>query len=45
MTAAIGVTVGLGAVGLAVLSTLLALIILAVATKVEELVQKKREEK
>jgi putative Mg2+ transporter-C (MgtC) family protein len=45
MTAAIGVTVGLGAVGLAVLSTLLALIILAVATKFEELVQKKRDEK
>jgi len=42
MTAAIGVTVGLGAVGIATLSTLLALIILALATKFEDFVQRKR---
>jgi putative Mg2+ transporter-C (MgtC) family protein len=44
MTAAIGVTVGLGALGIAILATILTLIILAVATKVEKFVQRKRDE-
>jgi len=39
MTAAIGVTVGLGAVGVAIIATVLALIILAVATRFESFVQ------
>lgn len=42
MTAAIGVTVGLGAVGLAAISTLLGLVILALATRFEDFVQRKR---
>jgi len=41
MTAAIGVTAGLGALGIAIIATLLALIILAVATRFENLVQTK----
>jgi putative Mg2+ transporter-C (MgtC) family protein len=44
MTAAIGVTIGLGALGIATLATILTLIILAVATKFEKFVQRKREE-
>jgi putative Mg2+ transporter-C (MgtC) family protein len=44
MTAAIGVSVGLGAIGIAILATILALIILAVATKFENFVQEKREQ-
>jgi putative Mg2+ transporter-C (MgtC) family protein len=43
MTAAIGVTAGLGAVGIAVVSTLLALIILAVAPPLEAFMQKRRD--
>jgi putative Mg2+ transporter-C (MgtC) family protein len=42
MTAAIGVTVGLGALGIAIIATILTLIILAVATKFEKFVQKQR---
>jgi len=42
MTAAIGVTVGLGALGIAIIATILTLIILAVATKFERFVQQKR---
>ena len=44
MTAAIGVTVGLGALGIAIIATLVTLIILAVATKFEKFVQRKRNE-
>ena len=44
MTAAIGVTIGLGALGIAILATVLTLVILAVATKFERFVQRKREE-
>jgi putative Mg2+ transporter-C (MgtC) family protein len=44
MTAAIGVTIGLGALGIAILATILTLIILAVATKFERFVQKKRDQ-
>jgi len=44
MTAAIGVTLGLGALGIAILATILTLIILAVARKFERFVQKKRDE-
>ena len=44
MTAAIGVTVGLGALGIAIIATILTLIILAVATKFERLVQQRRDE-
>jgi len=43
MTAAIGVTVGLGALGIALIITILTLIILAVAPKFEGLVQSKRD--
>lgn len=45
MTAAIGVTAGLGAVGIAVVSTLLALIILAVTPPLEAFMQKRRDSK
>src|SRR6476659_1110820 len=44
MTAAIGVTVGLGALGIAILATALTLIILAVATKIDKILQTEREE-
>jgi putative Mg2+ transporter-C (MgtC) family protein len=44
MTAAIGVTIGLGALGVAILATILTLIILAVARKFETFVQRKRDE-
>jgi len=44
MTAAIGVTIGLGALGIAIIATILTLIILAVATKFERFVQSKRDE-
>jgi len=43
MTAAIGITAGLGAVGIAIMSTVLALIILAVAQPLEDFVQKRRD--
>ena len=43
MTAAIGVTVGLGALGIAIIATILTLVILAVATKFEKFVQRQRE--
>lgn len=43
MTAAIGVTVGLGALGIAIITTILTLIILVVAIKVEKLVQHRRD--
>jgi putative Mg2+ transporter-C (MgtC) family protein len=43
MTAAIGVTVGLGALGIGIIATILTLIILAVATKFERFVQGKRD--
>jgi putative Mg2+ transporter-C (MgtC) family protein len=42
MTAAIGITVGLGAVGVALISTVLALVILALAQPIEDFVQKRR---
>lgn len=45
MTAAIGITVGLGAIGIAAMATLLALIILALAQPVEDFVQKRRDQK
>ena len=45
MTAAIGITVGLGAVGVALISTVLALIVLALAQPVEDFVQKRRGQK
>src|SRR5215510_8110434 len=44
MTAAIGVTVDLGALGIAIIATILTLIILAVATRFEKFVQRKRDE-
>ena len=44
MTAGIGVSVGLGAIGIAILATLLALIILAVATKFENVLQENRKQ-
>ena len=43
MTAAIGITVGLGAVGVGLMSTALALVILALAQPIEDLVQKRRD--
>ena len=45
MTAAIGITVGLGAVGIGLISTILALIILALAQPFEDFVQKRRKKK
>lgn len=45
MTAAIGVSIGLGAIGIAILATALTLIILAVATKLDKLLQAKRDER
>ena len=42
MTAAIGVAVGLGSLGVAILSTLFALVILAFAVQLEEYVEKRR---
>lgn len=45
MTAAIGVAVGLGSLGVAVLSTIFSLLILVFALPVENLVKKGREEK
>ena len=45
MTAAIGITVGLGAIAIAFMSTVLALIILALAQPFEEFMQKRRDEK
>lgn len=42
MTAAIGITSGLGAIGIAIMSTVLALVILALAQPVEDFVQKRR---
>jgi len=45
MTAAIGVTVGLGAVGLALMVTALALIVLALEKPLEELVRKDKDRK
>ena len=45
MTAAIGITVGLGAVGVALISTVLALVILALAQPVEDFVNKRRGQK
>jgi putative Mg2+ transporter-C (MgtC) family protein len=43
MTAAIGITTGLGAVGIAAISTVLALIILTVAQPLEDFMQKRRD--
>ena len=45
MTAAIGITVGLGAVGVGLMSTVLALVILALAQPLEDFVQKRRDAK
>ncbi|MGQ0761880.1 MAG: MgtC/SapB family protein [Acidobacteriota bacterium] len=45
MTAAIGVTVGLGAVGIGLICTALALVILALAQPFEEFMQKRRDRK
>jgi putative Mg2+ transporter-C (MgtC) family protein len=45
MTAAIGITIGLGAIGIAIISTVLALIILALAQPFEDFFQKRRGEK
>lgn len=45
MTAAIGITVGLGAVGVGVIATVLALVILALAQPVEDFVLKRRGKK
>lgn len=42
MTAAIGITAGLGAVGVALISTVLALIILALAQPIEDFVHRRR---
>jgi len=42
MTAAIGITIGLGAVGVALISTVLALMILALAQPVEDFLLKRR---
>jgi putative Mg2+ transporter-C (MgtC) family protein len=44
MTAAIGVTIGLGALGIAISATVVTLLILAVAGKFEKLVQRRREQ-
>jgi len=43
MTAAIGITVGLGAVGVGLISTVLALVILALAQPLEDFFQKRRD--
>ncbi|HZI47164.1 MAG TPA: MgtC/SapB family protein [Pyrinomonadaceae bacterium] len=43
MTAAIGVTVGLGALGIAIITTILTLIILVIAMKVEKFVLHQRD--
>jgi|SRR5689334_4144282 putative Mg2+ transporter-C (MgtC) family protein len=43
MTAAIGVTVGLGALGIAIITTILTLIILVIAMKVEKFVLQQRD--
>ena len=45
MTAAIGITVGLGAVGVGFISTALALVILALAQPLEDCVQKRHDAK
>jgi putative Mg2+ transporter-C (MgtC) family protein len=45
MTAAIGITAGLGAIGVAVMSTVLALVILALAQPLEDFMQKRRDAK
>jgi putative Mg2+ transporter-C (MgtC) family protein len=45
MTAAIGITVGLGALGVALMSTVLAIVILAFAQPVEDFVQTRRGQK
>ena len=45
LTAAIGVAVGLGVIGIALMGAVLALIILALTQPFEELVQRKRDEK
>ena len=42
MTAAIGITTGLGAIGVALMSTVLAMIILALAQPIEDFLQKRR---
>jgi putative Mg2+ transporter-C (MgtC) family protein len=42
LTAAIGVAVGLGAIGIALLTAVFALVILALALRLEEFVQRKR---
>ena len=42
MTAAIGITIGLGAVGVGIISTVLALVILALAQPVEDFLKKQR---
>ena len=42
MTAAVGITAGLGAIGIAVICTVLTLIILAVAGPLEDLMRKRR---
>ena len=44
MTAAIGVTVGLGALGIAIIATILTLIILAVARRFERFAQRRLDE-
>src|SRR5690349_16122755 len=44
MTAAIGVTVGLGALGIAIGATIVTLLILALARKVEKFVQRSRDQ-
>jgi putative Mg2+ transporter-C (MgtC) family protein len=45
ITAAIGVTAGLGAIGIALMATVLALVILALTQPLEEFVQRKRDQK
>lgn len=45
MTAAIGITVGLGAVGVGLIGTVLALVILALAQPLEDFIQKRRDGK
>ena len=45
MTAAIGITIGLGAVGVGLISTALALVILALAQPLEDFFQKRRDAK
>jgi len=44
MTAAIGVTIGLGALGIAIGATIVTLLILALARKVEKFVQRSRDQ-